>query len=234
MIYVTGDLHGDLSRFKSREFRKLRRKDTLIVCGDFGFLWDGSKKEQRALRWIGRRKYNVLFVEGANDNLSLIDDYPVTDWNGGKVREISGRLKHLCRGSIFSIEDQKIFAFGGGENAETFVMEEHAKWWHKKLPSIEEIEKAKQNLAKVDYKVDHIVTYQSSRKISKLLTMEDNDANVLDIFLDDVRDNCEYTGWYFGSYHIDKVIPPKEMALFQRVIPLTKPFNLEAMSRKMK
>lgn len=46
MIYLTGDLHGDLERFKSKEMKKLKKGDTLIVCGDFGFLWDGSKKEQ--------------------------------------------------------------------------------------------------------------------------------------------------------------------------------------------
>ena len=44
MIYFTGDLHGDYDRFKSKELKKLKKGDTLIVCGDFGFLWDGSKK----------------------------------------------------------------------------------------------------------------------------------------------------------------------------------------------
>lgn len=47
MIYFTGDLHGDYDRFKSKELKKLKKGDTLIVCGDFGFLWDGSKKNSR-------------------------------------------------------------------------------------------------------------------------------------------------------------------------------------------
>ena len=100
MIYVTGDLHGDIDRFSGKAFRRLRKNDTLIVCGDFGFLWDGSKKEKRQLKWIGRRKYNGLFVEGTHDNLDLLEEYPVTKWNGGDVREISGRLRYLCRGGI--------------------------------------------------------------------------------------------------------------------------------------
>lgn len=57
MIYVTGDTHGDIGRFKSKEIKKLKKNDVLIVCGDFGFVWDGSKKEQKILRWLGKRKY---------------------------------------------------------------------------------------------------------------------------------------------------------------------------------
>ena len=38
MVYVTADLHGDASRFRSKEIRRLKKGDTLIVLGDFGFL----------------------------------------------------------------------------------------------------------------------------------------------------------------------------------------------------
>ena len=52
MIYVTGDIHGELERFKEKPLRKLTKKDTLVVLGDFGFLWTGSKQEQKKLRWL--------------------------------------------------------------------------------------------------------------------------------------------------------------------------------------
>ena len=35
MICVTGDMHGDLSRFKDKKIKKLKKGDFLIVCGDF-------------------------------------------------------------------------------------------------------------------------------------------------------------------------------------------------------
>ena len=62
MIYVTGDMHGDFSRFKDSRLKKLRAGDTLLVCGDFGFLWDGSRQEQKLLKKIGNLKYNVAFL----------------------------------------------------------------------------------------------------------------------------------------------------------------------------
>ena len=49
MVYVTGDLHGDYSRFKQPKMKKLRAGDILLVCGDFGFIWDNSKQEQACL-----------------------------------------------------------------------------------------------------------------------------------------------------------------------------------------
>ena len=104
MIYFTGDLHGDYDRFKSKELKKLKKGDTLIVCGDFGFLWDGSKKEQSILKKIEKLKYQVLFLEGTHDNLDLIAQYPLEEWNGGKVRRISKSVLKLERGSLLSKE----------------------------------------------------------------------------------------------------------------------------------
>ena len=34
MIYVTGDMHGSVSRFEEKAFDKLRSGDILIICGD--------------------------------------------------------------------------------------------------------------------------------------------------------------------------------------------------------
>ena len=43
MILVTGDMHGEWERFGDKALKKLKKGDTLIVCGDFGFVWDNSK-----------------------------------------------------------------------------------------------------------------------------------------------------------------------------------------------
>ena len=46
MICITGDMHADFSRFKNKKLKRLKKGDYLIICGDFGFIWDGSKKEK--------------------------------------------------------------------------------------------------------------------------------------------------------------------------------------------
>ena len=53
MVYITGDTHGDISWFKNPKLKRLGEKDILIVCGDFGFLWDSSNpKEQKNLETL--------------------------------------------------------------------------------------------------------------------------------------------------------------------------------------
>jgi len=215
LIYITGDTHGDLDRFKSKEMRVLKKGDTLIICGDFGFVWDGSEKESRALRWIGKRRYNVLFVDGAHDNFTLLSKYPQADWQGGKIREIGGRLRLAGRGEIFEVEGKKIFTFGGDADDEAIGASGKEG---DNMPTGQEIEQAKRNLEQADYKVDYIITHRPSRKIRQFLLMDHGTANILDTFLDEVREKCEYTRWFFGSIHKNKRIPPNEMALFTAVV----------------
>ena len=218
MIYVTGDLHGEIERFHAKPFKKLKKNDYLIVCGDFGFLWDGSKKEEKMLKWIGKRRYHVLFIEGTHDNLDLLHQYPVSEWNGAMVRTICGNLKHVCRGSILHIDDRTIFLFGGGES--TDIEGREMRWWEKELPTRQEIDTAKQRLAGCNNTVDYIITHQSSYRIKQFLTEKDEEPHMLDIFFNELRETSQYRRWFFGSYHINKCIPPKDMALYDAVVPV--------------
>ena len=114
MIYVTGDMHGDESRLYDSQWRKLKSGDILIVCGDFGYLWDGGKKEKSVIEYLGSRKFTVCFVDGTHENFSKINKCHETIWKGGHVHRISGNLFHLMRGQIFNIDGVKVFTFGGG------------------------------------------------------------------------------------------------------------------------
>ena len=52
MVYITGDMHGDIERLFDKGFRKLRKGDVLIVCGDFGYIFDNSKKEKEVINYL--------------------------------------------------------------------------------------------------------------------------------------------------------------------------------------
>ena len=67
MVYVTGDMHGDIARFDSPAVKRLKKGDTLIICGDFGFVWDNSKAEQKTLKKLGSKKYNICFIDGTHE-----------------------------------------------------------------------------------------------------------------------------------------------------------------------
>ena len=56
MIYATGDTHGNFQRFAPEHFPEqagMTKEDYMIICGDFGGIWDGGKMTSAI--WIGWR-----------------------------------------------------------------------------------------------------------------------------------------------------------------------------------
>ena len=44
MVYVTGDMHGDIARFDSPAVKRLKKGDTLIISASFGITARRSKR----------------------------------------------------------------------------------------------------------------------------------------------------------------------------------------------
>mgnify|MGYP000860136438 CR=1 FL=1 len=219
MIYVTGDMHGDITRFKDKAIKKLRRGDTLIVCGDFGFVWDHSAQEQKLLQWIGKRRFNTLFIDGTHDNLDLLAEYPLTQWQGGPVRVISGRLMQLQRGHIYNIEDSTVFAMGGGESHDAELRQQSKTWWHNEMPTPDELEQARENLEAYRGVVDYIVTHDCPGSLRSCVDSAETVSH-LGAFFNNMQQQCRYKKWFFGAYHQDKQIPPYYYALYKDVVPV--------------
>ena len=220
MLYVTGDTHGDLERFRGREARQLKRGDTLVVCGDFGFVWDGSPQEQKRLDWLGSRKYEVLFLDGTHDNLDRLAAYPQEPLHGGLARRVAGNCWYLGRGEVYEAQGVRFFALGGGESRDLDTRTPGETWWPQELPSPQELERAWENLQAGGNRVDCIFTHEPSAAIRRFLEMDANHVSPLAAFLDRVGRETAFSHWYFGSLHLDKPIPPRYRAVYQRILPV--------------
>lgn len=217
MICITGDMHGDYSRFGDSRIARLKKGDFLIVCGDFGFVWDGSAREKQILKKIGRKRFYTLFVEGCHENYDLLEKYPEEDFCGGRVRVISDRLMCMKRGSIFNIQGKTLFAFGGGQTKEIEIRRESKTWWERELPTPDEVNFGKKNLEKCGNKVDYIVTHEPPASVKEFLNFEVRQISYMHTFFDTVKDECEFRKWFFGKVHKNKLIPPKYQCLFEDV-----------------
>ena len=205
LIYITGDTHGEYDRFEEKQLRKLREDDYLIICGDFGFVWDNSEKERAVLEKIGEKRYMTLFVEGTHENFSILNSYPVVKRFGGSCRHICGNLYQLLRGEIYSIDGSSFFTFGGGDSSDKDLRRKKGTWWKEEEPTLSEMKHAVRNLDKAGRKVDYIITHEPS--MTDMALMEGRcRVTPLSTFLDEVAKNVSYKDWYFGSLHKNKTV----------------------------
>ena len=222
VIYITGDTHGETARFHSPEIKKVGKGDTLLICGDFGFLWDGGPAERKAIKKLGSRKYTVAFVDGTHENFDLLATYPVVDWNGGKAQHICGNLYHLMRGQVYEIEGKKVFAFGGGESDEKQLRIRAGKWWPCEMPSRDEMRAGLENLRAAGFTVDYIVTHEPPPGV-EFGSFGSENRTPLELFFMQVLKQVAYQKWFFGSRHIDRRITSKNYAVFSRILPAEDP-----------
>ncbi len=230
VIYVTGDIHDEMDRFQDSKLRRLRKNDVLIVCGDFGFIWDGGKREEKNLKKIGSRKYKVLFIDGTHENFDLLNRYPLEEWHGGKVHHICGNLYHLMRGQVYEIDDKRIFTFGGGESSDKEMRITARRWWPCELPNELEMREGMENLRAYDYKVDYIFTHEPPPNLYSVHGKpQEENRNRLDTYLGWLMKQVDYKKWFFGSRHIDRRITRKDYYVFDDIIPVedfSKPHHL--------
>lgn len=222
MVYVTGDTHGDKNCFLAPAMKKLKKHDSLIICGDFGFIWDGTKEEQKTLKWLSKRKYIVAFVEGTHENFDLLEQYPIIDMWNGKVRHICGNIYMLLKGEIYTIENNSFMCFGGGIVDEYSDILENNETNCGLGATEQEVEHAKAKLAEYNWKVDYIITHDIPSKLKSFILIGSEYNYILNSFLDEMYSKCKYRRWFFGCYHLDKIVTPQVTGVFSKVITLDK------------
>ena len=224
-IYVTGDIHGtnSIRRLNSDNFwqqEDLTKEDYVIIAGDFGLLWNMDKEDKYWLKWLDEKPFTTLFVDGNHENFDLLYSYSQEDWKGGKIRRINDSVFHLGRGEIFEIEGNSIFTFGGARSIDKIHRKEGVSWWSQELPSKEEIEYAIDNLEKVKFKVDYVITHTTSQN-----TMREEfyfkEDELINNFFNFLEEELGFKKWYFGHFHEDKTIwDNKRISLYEKIVKL--------------
>lgn len=221
MVYITGDTHGDISWFKNPKLKKLGEKDILIICGDFGFLWNPkSEAEKKNLEILKSKKYTICFLDGAHENFDMLDAYTPYRWKGGNAHKIANNIFHLMRGEIFTLDNKTFFVMGGGESDDRDIREPGVSWWEEEMPNAEEIKNAEDNLKDANYNVNYILSYEApavAKDFLKLHLKEAAKISPLNTYLQELTKNVDYYHWYFGSLHTDLQISKKMTAVFNEI-----------------
>lgn len=239
MIYVTGDCHGNFSKFTLKNFpeqKNMTKNDFVIICGDFGGIWQqentiGKEQEDQKLDWLNDRPFTTLFVDGNHENYDRLNSFPVEEWHGGKVHFVRPSIIHLMRGQIFNIDGLTFFAFGGARSHDIrdgildpndseferkfFHMRRnpfcqfrvnHYSWWKEEMPTFEEMKEGRENLSKLNNKVDIIITHDAPGRMYSKIGFRSYDPNELTDYLTEIQLKTEHRMWYCGHHHVDKCL----------------------------
>lgn len=243
MIYLTGDCHGDFTRFSKKRFPQqasLTKEDVVIVLGDAGFVWDGSREERYWLDWLADRPFTVLNVGGNHENYDMLSACPAVPFAGGMALEIWPGIFQLERGEIYQLDGRSVFAFGGAQSHDVqrilprgtdpqlkkqlrrrgvLYREEGVTWFPQEMPSPREYAWARENLRRKGGRVDLILTHCAPTSIQTCLAPE-HPVNELTDFLEELDGTLTYGAWYCGHYHRSARPAERFRVLYEEIIPI--------------
>lgn len=250
MIYITGDTHGDFTRFNTTEFPEqsgMTKDDFVIICGDFGGIFAHSEtdSEKYWLNWLNDKPFTTLFIDGNHENYERLNSYSIQDWHGGKVQAIRPNVLHLLRGQVFSIESKTFFTFGGArshdihdgilepsdpcikkwskDNSKLFRIN-RISWWKEEMPTQEEMDEGLANLKANNNRVDYILTHSPCTSVLKEIDGGCGfyKPDELTEYLQLIKSRATYTQWFFGHLHLDIAIDHENSCcLFEQIVRIS-------------
>lgn len=227
-VLLTGDIHGsiDIHRLAASQFpsgKDLTKDDYLIVCGDFGLVWDFGAEELWWRDWLEARPWTTLFVDGNHENHEALAKMPVERWHGGLVHRISDSVLHLMRGQLFDLDGSTVFTMGGAASVDKEFRVPGESWWPQELPSEAELASAESVLDACDWRVDYVITHECATSVLPALyeggtIMQGPDA--LTEWFEVLEHKLLFKAWYFGHHHLDRFIAPDHRCLFYDIVRL--------------
>ena len=217
-IFLTGDTHiptdiHKLNSFNFAEGKTLTKNDYVIVLGDFGLLWEvnTTSEENFWKNWLNNKPWTTLFIDGNHENFHRLNNLNTTNMFGGKVGIVSDSIYHLKRGEIYTINNKTFFCMGGASSHDKQHRKEFISWWKEEVPNNKEFENGLNNLDKVNWNIDCILSHDGPSFISKSLynnftSVEARLNSPLLDFFDVLYEKCSFKEWYCGHHHVDKKI----------------------------
>lgn len=209
MWYITGDIHGNIQRIESFSSKT---SDPIIILGDCGFNYYGSKRDELLKEMASELPNTILCIKGNHEiHPDQLDFYNTKEWNGAEVffEDKYPNILFAKDGEIYEIDGKKVFVIGGAYSVDKdYRIARGWKWFPSEQPSHETKMKCLKTLDKAGWKVDIVLSHTAPLKAEpRHLFLSFIDQRKVDKtteeFLDEISDKLSFEKWYFGHYHGD-------------------------------
>ena len=222
VIYITGDTHipVDIQKLATKRFpeqKEMTKNDYVIICGDFGGVWDDSNEEKYWIKWLKNKNFTTLFIDGNHENFDMLYSLPIVDFCGGTAHKVDNGIYHLIRGEIYTIDEKNFFVFGGAGSHDKNCRTKGKNWWEAEMPNEQEYDNAKNNLEKNNFKVNYVITHSAPTSVQNDIAPT-YEINKLTEFFESIKNKLICQKWFFGHYHKDIELDDKFKGVFNKII----------------
>ena len=177
MIYITGDTHGNIDFGKLKKyFSKIYTTydDYLIILGDAGIVWS---EHEHYINEYGGLGLTVLFIDGNHENFELLEKFPVVMYKDARCHRLRENIYHIIRGEIININGLSFFCMGGATSIDKIYRVDKVSWWEEENIGNKDILNALNNLERVNYKVDYVLSHSAPSYVVRKMFGYNPDSN---------------------------------------------------------
>lgn len=217
MFYLTGDIHGNVTRICSFiEKYGLTENDTIIILGDAGLNYFGnSHGDAKKKKKLNRYNVPIFCIHGNHEmRPQTIDSYTESVFHGSAVFVEADypNLYFAKDGEVYDFDGKKTIVIGGAYSVDKFYRIATGNlWFEDEQPSQETKDYVESRLDSLGWNVDYVLSHTCPDKFTpqEALMPQINQKYVdtsTEIWLDSIEDRLSYKKWYCGHFHINKVM----------------------------
>ena len=211
MVYITGDIHGDINRIRNFCIEHdTTTDDILIILGDVGFNFFLNGRDDKLKYKASKLPITLFCVRGNHEERAEnVDGYTSELFLDGIVykQQQYPNIKFAKDGEVYNIDGKRCLVIGGAYSVDKYYRIIHSlPWFDTEQLAEYEMEEIRHNLQKVGNNFDYILTHTcpyNVRPTHLFLPQIDQSTvdNSMEYFLQDIANTITFNKWYFGHYH---------------------------------
>ena len=220
--FITGDTHGDFSRFK--DLPKEIQKDSeiaIIILGDAGLNFHLDERDIQVKNFLTKRyNFYIYCVRGNHEarpcNVQEMEKIWDSNVNGIVYYQKKWpKIRYFCDYGIYYCGQYRVAVFGGAYSVDKpWRLKNNIVWFKDELMTKDEMDDCKLYFStapegKIDFIFSHTcpISWEPTELFLSIIDQSTVDKS-MEKFLEQMKHNLDWNIWVFGHYHANMLIRP--------------------------